>query len=248
MPYPSHVVGLQRVVWCCLEIYRRVFGTTEAFPSVRFNFQHDVLYIHEKDLRRRPRDNLTIELAWDDFSAEDLARVENLALHAMRMRNYEIWVVEALEKLGNVNNLTLVQRHYRTPYRYRNEQEELGCPRKGDLAFVDPLNINTALERYERPEDRDCIQEEDLHSFSKPFLGIKHIDMDLLEGYRESWNELGFGDWKMPSIHEKMIMTSYMKGKMDELRRNWIDVKGMKPRYFFRDIPKRRQRVIPRDS
>ena len=47
----------------------------------------------------------------------------------------------------------------------------------------------------------------------------------------------------MPQIEEKIIMTSFMKKKLENLKREFVDVVGREPRYFFQDYLPQRQKM-----
>jgi hypothetical protein len=47
-----------------------------------------------------------------------------------------------------------------------------------------------------------------------PFYKIRDANVGLLEHHRNDWIESGCGNWEMPQIEEKIIMTSFMKEKL----------------------------------
>lgn len=242
--------GLYRSLLTRPSQYTPIFGSVSTRPSIWFNLQQDTLYLHEKYFTKayhRHAEDAFLDDALEDFPLGDITRIQNLAIYARELigfdEEYEAWLTGILGTFENVKKFTVVNEHYKTPRRHRNEEEALGLPKHSNLAFSDLIDIGPTLEMYERPGDYGWLREEDIPRYVKPFYQMTDINMELLEDHRKNWIETGFGSWEMPRIEEKIIMTSFMKEMLEEQRAKFVDVVCKEPRYHFRHPLPRRQKI-----
>jgi hypothetical protein len=69
------------------------------------------------------------------------------------------------------------------------------------------------------------------------------VNVEILDNYRNDWMlKWVMGNRDMPQIDEKIIMTSFMKEKLEDLKGKFVDVVCKESRYFIpHQLPQRQK-------
>jgi hypothetical protein len=149
-PIPPLLLACRESFSVASKFYTRSFSSFGALPQVYFNFQLDTLHIDDDSFGEYFDDEI-FEGILDYMCPDELAKIENLSLseRIIECFDQEEYLCDILSRLGNVQNLCLVQDRIQTDI-YEPGMSDLD--RAAELKFFEPEDIRRRSYMFQHPE------------------------------------------------------------------------------------------------
>jgi hypothetical protein len=200
-------------------LYEKIFGTHAAFPETFFDFRRDTLYLrHDIFSKVDPEFDTLLEPLLSVTDTESLARVQNLAiLMDTDIGRYEIsneyLMLLFLSKFPNLENLTLVVKHYSLDPDEDDSQAK--------FSFIDPIDVERTIEIYDKFAPGSYAWQP-VKIPTQPSLSLELASFDLKYIEEEREDEIKGNShrppWKIPNIHFKVAVTQSSQDRMNSAR------------------------------